>query len=176
MREPKNAGFYELVIFQKAYDEESIALAESLRRRGAKTVFDLCDNHLYNPDGLPALSKRAERVRRMIRAVDAVTVSTPELGELIEGRGCAVIDDAIEVPRSNPVRAALSRVRDRLTSGLSARPLRLVWYGAAGSENPAFGLIHLPRVFSHLGGVKRADPGRTDSHQQRRGVVPKVCG
>ena len=48
-----NIASYELVIFQKAYDEESIMLAESLTDRGVKTVFDLSDNHFYNPDDCP---------------------------------------------------------------------------------------------------------------------------
>jgi len=141
-----NVGSYELVIFQKAYDEESIKLAESLRRRGAKTVFDLCDNHFYNPDDLPALRERAERLRRMISAVDAVSVSTPELGKLIERGDCAVIDDVVEGPESS---AALS-ARPRLTNTSSTKPLRVVWHGGAGSENPPFGLKDLPRVLPHL--------------------------
>lgn len=155
--EPKNAGSYELVIFQKAYDEESIALAESLRGRGAKTVFDLCDNHFYNPDNLPELRERAERLGRMIRAVDAVSVSTPELGKWIE-RGCVVIDDAIELPRGNAGRAAFARLQERLKNIRSSRPLRLVWYGRAGSENPPFGLIDLPRVFPDLEALNARTP------------------
>lgn len=148
--DPKNLDAYELVIFQKAYDEESIALAETLRARGVKTVFDLCDNHFYNPEDLAPLRERAGRVRRMIKAVDAVTVSTPELGKLIEGGGCRVIDDAIELPRINRARSAFSSVRDRFKMISSPRRLRLVWYGGYGSEHPPAGLIDLPRVFLNL--------------------------
>jgi hypothetical protein len=147
--EPQNAGSYELVIFQKTYDEESIALAESLKGRGVKTVFDLCDNHFYNPDDLPALRERAERLRRMIGAVDAVSVSTPELGKLIDG-GCVVIDDAIEVPRSNALHAAVEHLQEPLENVPSSRPFRVVWYGGAGSENPPSGIVDLPRAFPYL--------------------------
>jgi hypothetical protein len=150
MFDPKKVGSYELVIFQKAYDEESILLARSLRNRGVKTVFDLSDNHFFNPDDAPALRERADRLRRMIIAVDAVSVSTPELGKLIERGDCVVIDDVLEMPRRNALLSALSRVKERLPNISSARPLRVVWYGNAGAENPPFGLIDLPRVLPHL--------------------------
>lgn len=142
--DPSNLASYELVIFQKAYDEESIMLAQSLAGRGVKTVFDLSDNHFYNPDDLPALRERAERLRRMIKAVDAVSVSTPELEKLIDRGDCVVIDDVVEAPRSNAAFSALSCLRERLPSISSGRPLRVVWYGNAG------GLTHLPRVLPDL--------------------------
>src|SRR5688572_7774210 len=57
--DPADPFGYDLVVFQKAYDEERVALAHDLRRRGIRTMFDLCDNHFYNPDDLPALAERA---------------------------------------------------------------------------------------------------------------------
>lgn len=145
---PGNVASYELVIFQKAYDEENIALAKSLIARGVKTVFDLSDNHFYNPNDLPSLRRRAERLRRMIDTVDAVSVSTPELAKLIARGNCAVIDDAVPMP-DDVALSALSRLKERLTISRN-RPLRVVWYGNAGSEHPPFGLIDLPRVLPHL--------------------------
>lgn len=147
--EPANVASYELVIFQKAYDEESIMLAQSLTDRGVKTVFDLSDNHFFNPDDMPALRERAERLRRMIKAVDAVSVSTPELGKLIEHGDCVVIDDVVETPPGN-VFSLLSGLKEWLTNIVSARPWRIVWYGNAGPDGPTFGLSHLPRVLPHL--------------------------
>ena len=146
--DPRNAGSYELVVFQKAYDDESIALARSLRTRGAKTVFDLCDNHFYNPEELPLLRERTERLRRMIEAVDTVSVSTPELANLI-GRDCVVIDDALDLPRIDRLRAPLFRVQNWLTKISARARLRLVWFGY-GSTHPPAGLIDLPRVFPDL--------------------------
>jgi len=144
-----HVGSYELVIFQKAYDEESILLAQALKDRGVKTVFDLSDNHFFNPDDVPALRERAERLGRMIKVVDAVSVSTPELGKLIEHGDCVVIDDVVEAPPGN-VSSLLSGLRDRLTDIVSASPLRIVWYGNAGPDGPTFGLSHLPRVLPDL--------------------------
>jgi glycosyltransferase involved in cell wall biosynthesis len=148
--ERENLASYKLVIFQKAYDEDSITLAKLLADRGVKTILDLSDNHFYNPHDLPALGERAKRLHRMIEAVDAVSVSTPELGKLIDHRDCVVIDDVVDAPQSNAALLVLSRLKDRLTNILSARPLRIVWYGNAGSENPPFGLIDLPRALPHL--------------------------
>jgi hypothetical protein len=156
--EGSNVASYELVIFQKAYDEESIMLAKSLTGRGVKTVFDLSDNHFYNPDDLPALRKRAARLCRMIETVDAVSVSTPELGKLIKHEDCVVIDDVVDAPQSNAVLSALSNLRERLRNISSAWPLRVVWYGNAGAENPPFGLIDLPRALPHLEALNTQTP------------------
>ncbi len=148
--EPGNIASYQLVIFQKAYDEESIVLAQALTGRGVKTVFDLSDNHFYNPDDLPGLRERAERLRRMIRVVDAVSVSTSELAKLIEHENCSVIDDVVETVAENTPLSVLSGLRDWLTNISSAKPLRIVWYGNSGSEMPPFGLRDLCRVIPSL--------------------------
>ena len=58
-------------------------------------VFDLCDNHFYNPMQRADYHDRAERLRRMIDDVDAVTASTPELAALVD-RPCDIIDDALD--------------------------------------------------------------------------------
>src|SRR2546423_10276756 len=52
----QRARSYDLVVFQKAYDEHSVRLAEELKGRGVSLVLDLCDNHLYNPDAHPQLA------------------------------------------------------------------------------------------------------------------------
>ena len=77
------------MIFQKSYMQVDLDIADHLRGLGVRTVFDLCDNHLIGP------AERADRLRRMIDRVDAVTVSTPELAKAIE-RPSAVIDDALD--------------------------------------------------------------------------------
>ena len=148
--EPRNIASYELVVFQKAYDEESIHLAETLSSRGVKTVFDLSDNHFYIPADFPVFHERAERLRRMIRAVDAVSVPTPELKKLVEHDECVVIDDAIEEPPKSAPLSIFSGLRECLTNISPARRLRVVWYGNAGSELPPHGLRDLSRVIPHL--------------------------
>ena len=140
------AESFDIVVFQKVYDERMIALARSLRERGTVVVFDLCDDHLYNPDGLPELEERAARLRTMLDLADAVSVSTPTLAQLVRERNPVVIDDALDEfspPLAVQVLAAVRRRRGR-------GPLRLAWYGNAGLESPPFGLIHLPKLVPHL--------------------------
>jgi hypothetical protein len=149
----KDPYAYDLVVFQKIYDEEAIELARSLRRRGVVTVFDLCDNHFYNPDNMPALEKRAVRLERMLDCVQAVTVSTEALQAILEGRETVVIDDALDELQLSGFRRLATRV-ERAAS----RRLRVVWYGGVGLESPPFGLIHLPRAFPALEALARTTP------------------
>jgi hypothetical protein len=132
-REPRRN---DVVVFQKVYDDDAIALARSLRAAGTRVVFDLCDNHFYNPDDLAKLRERADRLQRMLELADVVSVSTEPLRELVPGKQTVLVDDAldeVEAPRRVP--------RPRLR-----RRLELVWYGNAGLLSPPFGLVHLPRV------------------------------
>lgn len=147
---PENLDRYQVVVFQKDYSEESIGLVKSLKARGVKTVFDLCDNHFYNPDNLPALTKRAERLQKMIDLVDIVSVSTPEVGKLIEGKEQVLIDDAIEEPHINKFLDIFYQKLIHFNDRQNDESLRVVWYGNAGMANPPFGLIDLPTVFPIL--------------------------
>ena len=133
----------DVVVFQKKYGPREIELAESLRDRDTVTVFDLCDNHFYNPDDRPELAARAERLHRMIDLVDAVSVSTEPLRRLVPGKETALIDDAFD-----EVAARRTSTWRRRLSGATRRggELRLVWYGNAGLESPSFGLRHVRRV------------------------------
>jgi hypothetical protein len=147
---------YGVVVFQKAYDDASLSMARSLRRGGTITVFDLCDNHFHNPDGLPELAERARRLARMLDTVDAVSVSSAPLRELVADRDPPVIDDALDeftIPRAAPpvLRAAHDLFR-------LSRRVHVVWYGNAGTDSPAFGLVHLPRIVPALNELHRSRP------------------
>jgi hypothetical protein len=122
------SGSFDCVVFQKAYEHHDIALAERLAARGVRIVFDLCDNHFWNPDDDPVFAERAARLRRMIDLADAVTVSTPELVEWVAPQPAAVVDDVVEVPRTGAL-ARCARSTKRLR-----RRVGLVWFGNAGSE------------------------------------------
>src|SRR6187397_2996397 len=45
---------YDQVIFSKSYAQHEQKLARRLREAGKTVVLDLCDNHFYNPNGLPS--------------------------------------------------------------------------------------------------------------------------
>lgn len=147
---------YQVVVFQKAYDEESFNLARDLKRAGTKTVFDLCDNHFYVHAEDARLTERADRLQRMIDLVDTVTVSTLELKKLIPDRQATVIDDAVEWPRDNLILNSYIRWKRRAAQGVNL--LRVVWYGNAGDDNPPFGLIDLPKVLPALEALNKQRP------------------
>lgn len=159
---PERADTYRLVVFQKVYDDATVREVERLKARGAKTVFDLCDNlFYYDLDDAAAAARRAEQLRRMIGAADAVTVSTPALAAVVRetaGRDdTVVIDDAVEVPRLNP----LARSYYRLRGGLGAKraeEFRVVWYGIAGRTRPRFGMVDLEKVLPALSALNRETP------------------
>lgn len=159
---PERAASYSVVVFQKVYDDATVREVERLKARGVKTVFDLCDNlFYYDLDDLAAAARRAEQLKRMIGAVDAVTVSTPTLAEVVRettGRDDAhVIDDAVEAPRLN----AFARSYYRLRNGIDAkrgRELRVVWYGIAGRTRPRFGMVDLEKVLPALSALNKETP------------------
>jgi hypothetical protein len=159
---PERAEQYRLVIFQKVYDEETVRQVVRLKARGAKTAFDLCDNLFhYELDDPAGAARRTEQLKRMISAVDAVTVSTPALGDAVReatGRADAfVIDDAVEEPRLNPLARAYYRLRGGV-GPTRAGELRVVWYGIAGRTNPRFGMIDLRKVLPALSALNREVP------------------
>lgn len=160
--DPAKADRYELVVFQKVYDQETLGLVRRLRGRGVKTVFDLCDNLFhYGLDNPDAARRRGEQLREMLTSVDAVSVSTPELGRVIEervGAAPAVIDDVVEAPAMSWRQRAGRGLRNLARAARGRRPFRVVWYGTSGSENPPFGLIDLRRVLPALEELHRETP------------------
>lgn len=151
------SGRFDCVVFQKAFSDDDVALAERLSGQGVRIVFDLCDNYLVNPHGLAEQAARGDRLRRMLDLADVVSVSTPALGDAIAPRAAVVVDDALDLPRGGrawPLRQrAGAGIRARL-----ARPLRLVWFGTAGSKTFSFGLSHLTPVLPLLDRLHRTQP------------------
>jgi hypothetical protein len=141
------------VVFQKQYDEWALELAAALKARGTRVVLDVCDNHLYNPDRVPKLAARAERLLRMLDLADAVSVSTAALGEMLPRDDAAVVDDVLDeyawrgTSVANPARVRRSPLRLRRRSSPA---LSLVWFGNAGMESPSFGLSHLRKILPVL--------------------------
>lgn len=145
-------GHHDVVVFQKAYEAGDLDLAEQLSARGVRIVFDLCDNHFHTPGERPELVARAERLRRMIDLADGVTVSSPLLGDLVDKKRTFLIDDALD-----PV-AAAGRMRRGQWFGRRMKGVRLTWFGNAGSEEPAFGLVDVARIVPDLNRLHRHLP------------------
>lgn len=149
----KNLDNYKIVVFQKLYDDENIQLAQVLKKRGVKTVFDMCDNHFYYElDNPSALKKRTKRLQNMLDCVDIISVSTPALKQIISSKTTTdiiVIDDAINIPQINFLGRGYLKLKKSLRK-ISNNSLNLVWYGNAGTENPPCGMIDLARILPIL--------------------------
>lgn len=161
------AAAYRAVVYSKTYDEASYREAGALQRGGARIVLDLCDNHFYNPRGLPQLERLGRDLRRMMELADHLVASTPAMADVMEGelRGkpVTVIGDAVEESfeglEQSPVARwwarqqlrRLLRSRDRFGQEHAAR---LVWFGIHGGPYAEHGLEDLQNVrtlLEHLG-------------------------
>jgi hypothetical protein len=155
----RNANQYQAVVFQKAYDDKEIELAQSLKTQGVKTVLDLCDNHFYNPADDPVLTKRAERLQRMLDIVDHVTISTGALAEILPpGKPYSVIDDAVDDMAISAVQHLRNKLRHRKKLRSKASDFRVVWFGNAGQRDIKHGLIDIPAILPALNAVHQNHP------------------
>lgn len=139
---PADPPVADVVIFQKAYGEREIALAERFRAAGTPVVFDLCDNHFLASADHPYTLERAERLHRILAATDVVTCSSPALMEVVRRHHprCQLVEDPLESAGRTGLPLA---VKHKWFSWNGFRPLRVVWFGNAGSEFPRFGLADL---------------------------------
>lgn len=154
---------YRAVVLHKHYDEAARAEAEALRRAGKRVIFDLCDNHFYNPEALPEWDQRAQDLRQMAELADAVVVSTAALAEIV-AQECrlasapVVIPDGLDdladvpVPLKDRIRQALPshllmrRVRDSRAQGRTC----LLWFGNHGSPYAEGGMLDLLSIRAEL--------------------------
>ncbi len=155
--DPRRAEHWDIVVFQKIYQRDTIALARSLKERGTKLVFDLCDNHFYNPDDAPKLRDRTQRLQEMIDLMDAVSVSTSEIAKLIRNTRAVVIDDPIDYPTISRW-LGLRLKAASLFRGTRPSRLRVVWHGTAGQSQPPTGIIDVQRVLPELEELNRTVP------------------
>jgi glycosyltransferase involved in cell wall biosynthesis len=147
-----DATAYDVVVFQKAYRAEDLELARRLSANGVKVVFDLCDNHFFNPEERPDLFDRTDRLRQMIALVDAVTVSSPLLRALVQKEQTFVVDDALDSTVREAPRSPLQRLPRW------GRGAHLVWFGNVGSESPRFGIVDLAHILPDLNRLHRRVP------------------
>ena len=133
----ERADLYDLVVFSKAYRITEQVLARAFRARGAAVALDLCDNHFYNPHGLPRYRQARADLLAMIALADRLVVSTPVLGDIVRveaGLGdppCVVGDVAehILLPPRVPRQGKM-----------------LLWFGSHGSPNAPSGMNDLMSI------------------------------
>jgi glycosyltransferase involved in cell wall biosynthesis len=144
---------YRAIIFSKLYDENNQKLAIQLKNNQAKIIFDLCDNHFYNPYNLPEYQKAKVNLIKMIELADWVVCSSFALKKtiLMELNTCAekivVIEDPV-VP-CNILHDNLDiKIECNLLNDIhaDAKPVRLLWFGAFGSPNAQSGMIDILKI------------------------------
>lgn len=154
--DPARVDGYDQVVFCKTYSPADRALARALRKRGGRVVFDLCDNHLYNPFDHPKYRQAREHIGEMVTLADQVVCSTPALAAILaEAYGrtdIACVPDAVEVHAAEPARVS------------PRGPLRLLWFGSHGSPNAPAGMTDLLLIREPLQALAR-----------RRSVMLTVC-
>lgn len=137
---------YSLVIFSKVYSPKEQELARELKRAGVKTALDLCDNHFYNPNNLPAYREAAHNLQAMLSLVDCCICSTPTLKhEVLQSTSRAphiyVVGDAVE---------ELPPLRKSWWPTIQKKRPTLLWQGIHGVPNAECGMLDILKIKDNL--------------------------
>lgn len=146
---------YDMVVFLKAYNENDIRLAESLKAQGKIVIFDLCDNHFLMNE------RRVARLRRMFQLADHWVTSTPALADVIrmhltdlDQKPLHIIEDAVETALIKPPFDVMGKSKARWQLVQLARFLKqnergcthLVWFGTHQGSHSDSGLAHVQKL------------------------------
>jgi glycosyltransferase involved in cell wall biosynthesis len=181
---PERFSSYSAVIFSKSYDEKSYDLAVELKQRGKRVIFDICDNHFYNPYNLVKFHYVRMRLLKMLNLADHVITSTETLAKVLSEELAfqtepTVIGDAIEkddflLPRSW-LRGVLGRASGER---ISRSKTNILWYGVHGGENAPYGMLDILNVKEILVRLGREFPIRlvvvSNSKQKYRKHIRKL--
>jgi hypothetical protein len=149
--DPHRADDYDIVIFAKTYSVRDRALAGRVRARGGRVVFDLCDNHFFNPRDVPKYRQVREELLDMLSLAQQVVCTTPALAEIVREHAPwaatpVVIGDAVErLPRAAPALEPFEGAR-------------LLWFGSHGSPNAKSGMSDLLVIQEHLAEASAGRP------------------
>jgi glycosyltransferase involved in cell wall biosynthesis len=154
---------YSGVIFSKLYDQQNYELARKLKERGKAVIFDICDNHFYNPFHLEKFVTVREQLLKMLQVADVVVVSTPTLAEILVKEAeltsmPVVIGDAVE--EDEPPQAEKRwwfrfPIKERIRSEGIAN---ILWFGIHGGENAPYGMLDLLNQKDVLIDLNRTHP------------------
>ncbi len=134
----------DVVVFSKSYSPADLALARAVRKRGGRVIFDLCDNHFYNPFGLRKYEEGQVRIREMMSIADQTICTTDALARTIA-------DETDGAVTAMVVGDAAERIKFRRRSTpAEGRPLDLLWFGSHGSPNAPGGMEDLALIDQEL--------------------------
>jgi glycosyltransferase involved in cell wall biosynthesis len=153
LRDVAAAESCQVAVFDQLYpfgseqlDVSGVAILEMvdrLQQLGIKTVADIHDNHF----GLPG---RADYFRRLVQAVDAVVVNSPEMMRTVDvhtRRPIEVVGDPFEGPHGEPTfqpevrRSPLQRLLRRFFPWSNAPRLELAWFGHPTNVGAVYALM-----------------------------------
>jgi hypothetical protein len=151
---PANEDQYQVAVFSKAYSEDDRRAAERIASRGGRVVFDICDNHFYNPFELPRYERARAEILEMMSIANQVTCTTEALASIItEETGGRV--------RPVVIGDATERLRTRRRRARPARSsLNLLWFGSHGSPNAPCGMTDLLLIREELEALASRIPAR----------------
>jgi glycosyltransferase involved in cell wall biosynthesis len=140
---------YRVVVFSKTYDTSSLAIAKAVHAHGGRVIFDLCDNHFYNPFDLPAYTRAKFDIGEMVKIADHVVCSSQYLADVVQAQTGAipsVIGDPIEdLPYS-------------MNDESAPQQGHLLWFGNHGSPNAPGGMEDLLRIKEALIAARATHP------------------
>lgn len=164
---------YDVVVYSKLYDHDNFREASALQRVGTKIVFDLYDNHFFNPYDLPDLKTARDQICQMTALADVIVTSTDALASVMRDvcnctKPIQVIGDCVETPEdlnaASPVwqkpwvrwrtRALIRQVRSDRERGI----FPLVWYGIHGGQNAEYGMKDLENIKNVLEDINSRYP------------------
>lgn len=133
---------YGTVVFSKSYSADDLQIAMAVKERGGRVVFDLCDNHFYNPDELPRYVRARREMLAMMALADRVTCSTAALA--------AVVDDVTQGRVSATVVSDIAEGLPAPARNEPKSPVDLLWFGSHGSPNAPSGMVDLLLIRERL--------------------------
>jgi hypothetical protein len=170
--QPERVDRYAAVVYCKLYDDAAYDEAMALQKRGVRVVFDLCDNHFYNPNRLETLIKAEEQLKRMMALADHLVASTAAMAEVMRAalpipRAVTIIEDAVET-EVRGVRTSfwqrwweqnrLDKLVRQLEAGKRNGRTPLVWFGIHGGANADYGMLDLLNLRPLLEEINRRYP------------------
>ena len=164
----RNLDRYSAVIFSKLYDQRNYELALELKRKGRAVIFDVCDNHFYNPYGLEKFKVVRQQLLRMLSVADLITVSTEALADVLTEEGKlvvrpTVIGDAIEQEVLELKSVGWLRrlgARMNLRRPPDNKKANLLWFGIHGGENAPYGILDILNQKGLLSDLSKSYPFR----------------
>lgn len=149
----------DIIVLSKRYDDDAISLVSKKKAQGARIVFDLFDNHFYNPNHLKSLQSASLNIRRMISLSDIVVASTEMMAAMILDYMGTNVDIEV-IPDSYEEKLPLEACKWYLQSKgrldiwkhrkwLASRPInsgRLVWFGIHGGANADYGMKDISHI------------------------------